>query len=377
MGRANRHGMRSDPFQTACLLAMQSGVCKDTPEDAKQPVPPGADMRKFAMGLAARAAACVVVVVVSELAFLAASSPVHANGGSGDSISAMPSSGPVGVHVSLALNVTVTSATTYQLGATTTSPDQGGCANAQPMTGVSAITVNPPIQGGGGQGGTNATIQWPANLGRGQYWLCAQPTSGDGQPVSSSQPFTVLTDAAPSVTLAQPPGAIVGGTQLRATVGNWMLPDNSAPQLYLLSQGDPIAQAVSMQSLTTAVSSDPSKGQYVLTVKIPTTLDAGSYSLLAEGLCANSGCAVIGQSPVFLVTVATTSTAAPSAHPRSTLSRFKAWLTDSKTLPVKAGILLLLLLITSLTVIPLARRSRKPKPPRRSNNTAPRQYRQW
>ncbi|HEX6123624.1 MAG TPA: hypothetical protein VFY89_10710 [Ktedonobacterales bacterium] len=230
------------------------------------------------------------------------------------------SSGPVDTLLWIEINLFPSPPASYILKATTTAPSQGGCSQAQPMPGVDPITV--------AEAGAHISFHWPAALGRGQYWLCAFPASGEG-PVAFSPPqlppFTVLTDAAPTITITPPKGAVAGGT-ITATLTNWRTSDdaNSPIPTALIPQG---ASSSTRQILVVAgtTRSDPTTGAYTLQVTLPATLQPGSYALVAQGECDVNGCAVSEPSVFFSVaaspatpTPSPTATTPPTAPPGGT-----------------------------------------------------------
>ncbi len=205
-----------------------------------------------------------------------------ASAGSGGIISLSPTSGPVGTVVTVSVNVSLSSPTTYILSATTTAPTSGGCATAQPIPGVAPITV-------GAQGGV-AQFPWPADLSRGPYWLCAAPQNGAGDTVQSRDPFTVITGATPTpaatVDIAVPAGGVSAGTSMTVTVSGWVSADTLPPSSVVLESADGATQT--LPQFTSAAGRG--HNQFVLTVALPRDTQPGTYTLLiaGSGIQANS-----------------------------------------------------------------------------------------
>ena len=220
-------------------------------------------------------------------------------------------SGPVDTQITL--SVSEYSGSPYTLSYTTTSPDNGGCASAQPMPGVG------PIPTDAAQGGS-ITFRWPAALGHGQYYFCADPTSGSGGHAASHQPYTVLNDATPSVQFI-PSSPIQAGESITFQLTNWITSDGQLqPQAGLLAQGAPYSALQAQGSLTQGPA-DPATGAYTYTVLISPLTPAGTYALLVESECdmgagtGNVSCPVTEQSGYFTVLPAPTPTLGPTATP--------------------------------------------------------------
>lgn len=221
-------------------------------------------------------------------------------------------SGPVDTQVMLSINEY--SSSPYTLSYTTTSPDNGGCASAQPMPGVEPF---PTASQAGGQ----VTFRWPAQLGHGQYYFCADPTpGGSGGHAMSHQPYTVLNDAAPAVQFSAS-GPIQAGTSVTFQLTNWVTSDGQLlPQVGLLPQGAPLSALV-VSGSETQQSADPASGSYTYQVTINPVTPAGTYTLMVESECdmgartGNLACPVTEQSAPFTVLAAPTATLVPTVTP--------------------------------------------------------------
>lgn len=251
------------------------------------------------------------------LMFLAALAHAPAVSASGQDVifvqSPTSGMGPVDTQVTLSINEY--SGSPYTLSYTTTSPDSGGCASAQPMPGVGPIST-------ASQAGAQVTFRWPASLGHGQYYFCADPAAGgSGGHAASHQPYTVLNDAAPSVQFTPPSSPIQAGTSITFQLTNWITSDGQLlPQAGLLPQGAPYS-AFQVQGQMTSRAADPSTGTYAYTVLISPLTPTGTYALVVESECdmgagtGNSGCPVTEQSGYFDVIAAPTPTLGPTVTP--------------------------------------------------------------
>jgi hypothetical protein len=221
-------------------------------------------------------------------------------------------SGPVDTLVTLEVREYASDAPTYVLAATTNSPDQGGCMTAKHLSGVPLFQLSPGRA-------PDLQFHWPAGLGRGRYWFCASPVSGTGPTAMSlaSQPFTVLTDAAPTVQITAPSGSIQAGAQVTVTIANWLTSDTSLPFEPLFVPHEimpytiwPVAVQVDRGR------SNPTAGAYIMMITLPSYVASGSgpYVLVAQGECGpdplgNKGktvCAVSEQSPFFTIVALST-----------------------------------------------------------------------
>jgi hypothetical protein len=272
-------------------------------------------------------------------------------------------SGPVDTLVTLEVREYASNSPTYILATTTTSPDQGGCTTAKPLSGVQPFQLGPSVP-------IDVQFHWPAGLGRGRYWFCASPASGTGPTAMSlaSQPFTVLTDAAPTVQIT-PAGSIQAGTQVTVTVSNWLTSDTASPfELLLLKQGGSAQTASPVAAQVEQGQSSPTTGAYVMTATLPSYVASGTYALVAQGECgpdplgtskaANAVCAVSEQSPFFTLTAAPapTATKATANPPGSTTGHGGPTSINALWLVAAAGILVLGLLGLGIALA-LARRA--------------------
>ena len=273
-------------------------------------------------------------------------------------------SGPVDTLVTLEVREYASNSPTYTLAATTTSPDQGGCTTAKPLSGVSPFQLNPAVP-------IDVQFHWPAGLGRGRYWFCASPASGTGPTAMSlaSQPFTVLTDAAPTVQIT-PAGSIQAGAKVTVTVSNWLTSDAAPPfELLLLPRGGSTQTASPVAAQVDQGQSSPTTGAYVMTATLPSYVGSGSYALVARGECgpdplgtskaANAVCAVSEQSPSFTLAAAAapTATKATANSSGSTTGHGGPTSVNALWLAVAAGILVLGLLGLGIALA-LTRRAR-------------------
>lgn len=221
-------------------------------------------------------------------------------------------SGPVDTQV--ALIIEEYSGSAYTLSYTTTSPDNGGCASAQPMPGVGPIQTAT-------QASAQVTFRWPATLGHGQYYFCADPApGGSGGHAASHQPYTVLNDTAPAVQVSTN-SPIQAGTSITFQLTNWVTSDAQLlPQVGLLAQGAPYS-ALLPQGQVTTNSSDPGSGSFAYTMQISPITPAGTYALVVESECdmgagtGNIACPVTEQSGYFDITAAPTPTLGPTVTP--------------------------------------------------------------
>lgn len=220
--------------------------------------------------------------------------------------------GPVDTQVTISINES--SGSPYTLSYTTTSPDSGGCASAHPMPGIQ------PIPTSSGQGGW-VTFQWPAQLGHGQYYFCADPApGGSGGHAASHQPYTVLNDAAPAVQFAVS-SPVQAGDSILFALTNWVTSDGQQqPQVGLLAQGAPISAILPQGAMQPNGPGDPANGAYTYQIQISPLTPAGTYTLVVEGECSNNGvgapgCPVTEQSAPFTILAAPTPTLGPTVTP--------------------------------------------------------------
>src|SRR6185312_15040636 len=137
-----------------------------------------------------------------------------------------PASGPVDALVTLEIHQYPSVATVYTLAATTTSPDQGGCGSTQSLRGVAPFQVDP-------NHGADVQFHWPVSLGKGSYWFCATSVDGSAPAAMSlpSTPYTVLTNAAPTVQVDASSAAAQAGATITIHLANWLTSDgNAMPQ---------------------------------------------------------------------------------------------------------------------------------------------------
>jgi hypothetical protein len=203
---------------------------------------------------------------------------------------------------------------TYALAATTVSPDQNGCATATPLSGSPTFQLDP-------QRASDVQFHWPATLGHGQYWLCASPSSGSGPTAESaaSQPFTVLTDAAPVVQVTSPAGGVQAGASVTVTFSNWLTSDATPPyQLSLLKQGTSGQSKTAIVTQVDQAHSNAATGSYVLTGTLSSSIASGNYAFVAQGECGQNPvgtgnvCAVSEQSAFVAITAVPTPTTQPA-----------------------------------------------------------------
>jgi hypothetical protein len=274
-------------------------------------------------------------------------------------------SGPVDTLVTLEVREYASNSPTYALATTTTSPDQGGCMTAKPLSAVQPFQLGPSAP-------VDVQFHWPAGLGRGKYWFCASPASGAGPTAMSlaSQPFTVLTDVAPTVQITAPAGSIQAGASVIVTVSNWLTSYAAPPfELRLLPQGGSVQPASPIAAQVDQGRSSPGTGAYVMTATLPSYVATGSYALVARGECgpdpmgtskaANAVCAVSEQSPSFTLVAAPAPTATKAtANPKgSTTGHGGPTSINALWLMAAAGILVLGLLGLGITLA-LTRRTR-------------------
>jgi hypothetical protein len=282
-------------------------------------------------------------------------SPVARAASQGD-VFVYPLAGGPGTHVYLQLNF-YGGQQLYQIKLATKPTDEGGCDNAQTLSGDGGK----PIQLGG-QDATTIGFDWPKTLASNAYYFCvfpmSTPTAGPtatatatsqatvvGSPVAtatpkpppvitpvisgpneanSTIPFVYTRDTSAKVALpAQSNSNIVAGSQVQLTLTNWLSKNRAAPTSVWVAptghQDTPNEDAPI--NLTFSVSSPPdTKGNCTLLVTIPSDLDSapGSktatrpYLLIVGGPGIYQRSDPFGITPALSPTVPATSTPAPS-----------------------------------------------------------------
>jgi hypothetical protein len=142
-----------------------------------------------------------------------------------------PPTGVGGTHVSAEVHLFGTTVANYVLRATTSSPDQGGCA-------TSVALDDAPLFPAGGPAGGQVAFDWPAALGSDQYWLCAFLATGGPVQGQSEMPFVVTRDAIPTVSVVAPTIYVPLGATMTVSVTRWLSDDHSAPQHVWLASLD-------------------------------------------------------------------------------------------------------------------------------------------
>jgi hypothetical protein len=257
-------------------------------------------------------AAFLVIVVLAGMALLA-SAPV-ASASSQDNVwVATPSSYAGPVDTLLTVNVNEYSGAAYTLSVTTTSPDNGGCANELPIPGLGPIPTD-------AQRGGTVTFRWPVSLGHGQYYFCADPVSGGGAQAKSHLAYTVLNDADPAVQFS-PSSVVQAGSSVTFQLANWVTSDGATPPLVgLLAQKEPFSAILTQGQAEPNGPGDAATGSHTYTITIAPGTPAGVYTLVVESECGNgigaSGgditpCPVMEQSDFFALLAAPTPTLAP------------------------------------------------------------------
>lgn len=268
-------------------------------------------------------------------------------------------SGPADTLVTVEVRQYASNAPTYALAAMTISPDQGGCASAKPLSSAPPFQLDP-------QRASDVQFHWPAALGHAQYWLCASPTSGTGPTAESlaSQPFTVLTDAAPSVRITSPTAGIQAGASVTVTLANWLTSDATPPyQLNLLRQGSTGQSQTAIVTQVDQAQSNAATGTYVMTGTVSSYVASGNYAFVAQGECGRNPlgtgnlCAVSEQSAFVAITAAPSATAQASTTggSRGIAPNEQRGISPLLLVGVPVGALLLILLVVGIA---LARRSR-------------------
>jgi len=261
-------------------------------------------------------------------------------------LSFTPPAGPVGTQVTLQLNADVNTTTTFQLGATTTPPDQGQCADTVPLPGVGPVVVS---------AGKQSIIQfaWPAAFSSGNYWLCATEADGNGTlSFESATPYAVTSGPVASPTPAPPPAAVIQGptsnltpgATLTVDVSNWFTDDGTPPvQVRLLPDdgGTAYAQVV--------VVGNPTPGEYLVRFTLPDQLPPGHYSLQLAG-------GSLSQVPVSDITVVSSSQSPAGLAPSRVVVRSGQPLAPGDSAPsVPTPITLLVAALLALAVALLVR----------------------
>jgi hypothetical protein len=208
------------------------------------------------------------VALLAACGSLSGTTTTHAS--SDGTIFLSPPTAAAGTYVSATIHIYGygTTAQDFVLKATTTAPDQGGCAAAIPIPGV------PPYPMGGPAGGVLA-FPWPASLGTNRYWLCALPAAG-GPAQAWSAPYIVTQDAAPALRVT--PGLALPGSTLQVAIADWLPPDHLAPaHLWIvrpdgLTRSDAPFQVLSPPDVT---------GACTLSVTLPLTFPPGDAFLIA------------------------------------------------------------------------------------------------
>ncbi len=244
--------------------------------------------------------------------------------------------------------------------ATTTAPEQGGCATAKPLSDVAPFQVDP-------QRGADVQFHWPASLGRGTYWFCATANSGGAPPAMSptSESFTILTNAAPVVQVTSQSESIQGGGNITITVSNWVTSGGSAPTPLALAKQGSTANPTALSSQPIG-SGGSSVGSYTLVATLPSYLTAGSYAIVARGECGRDPlgtsatvCAVSEQSAPFPIAPApATATSAPISKPTPAISRTPSGGTGDSAWLLGGAALALVLILLLVISVPLARRAK-------------------
>jgi hypothetical protein len=238
----------------------------------------------------------------------------------------------------------------YQIKVATKSTDDGGCDNAQTLSGDGGK----PVQLGG-QDVTQMEFDWPANLASNAYYFCvfpmATPTAAptatattQSSPVSSPAatatpkptpvvtpvisgpneahstiPFVYTRDAGAKVALpTQTGGTVTAGAQVQVTLSNWLSKNRAAPTSVSLTplgqQDSPNANAP--VSATFSVSSPPdSKGNCTLLVTIPSTLTSDKLAVTPPYLMIVGGPGIYQRSDPFTITPALSPTVPVSPTP--------------------------------------------------------------
>jgi hypothetical protein len=227
---------------------------------------------RFAAARAARwwlarclgASALALLAVCGSLAWVTAA-PAPSQG----TIIMSPAVAGAGTQVSADVRIFVPPVQDFVLRATTTAPDQGGCASATPIPGA------PTFQAGGPQGG-QMMFSWPASLATNMYWLCAFPTAGGPDQAHTLQPFIVTKDAAPALKVT--PDLALAGSTLQVAISDWLAPDHRAPaHLWIVSPDGLTRSEVAFQVLTPP----DGTGAGALTVVLPLNIQPGNWFLIA------------------------------------------------------------------------------------------------
>ncbi len=266
-----------------------------------------------------------------------------------------PLAGGPGTHVYLELHF-FGDPQLYQIKLATKSTEEGGCDNAQTLSGDGGK----PVQLGG-QDPTTIDFDWPKTLPSNAYYFCvfpmSTPTAGPtatatatsqaspvGSPIATATPkpppvitpaisgpneansifpFIYTRDAAAKVALpTQNNASVAAGSQVQVALTNWLSKNRAAPTSVWLAhtgqQGSPYGDAP--VNATFSVSSQPdSKGNCTLLVTIPSDL-VSTLALTATG---DSTAMIVGgpgiyqRSDPFLITPTLSPTVVVTSTPTS------------------------------------------------------------
>jgi hypothetical protein len=255
-----------------------------------------------------------------------------------------PPTAATGTQVSADVHIFGTVAQDFVLKATTTAPDQGGCASAVPIPGAPTFQASAP---GGGQ----ATFPWPASLGTNMYWLCAFPAAGGPDQAHTGQPFIVTHDAAPALSVTPPPDGARAGSTLQVAISGWLAPDHHAPaHLWIVSPDGLTRSEVAFQVLTPP----DVTGACTLSLVLPLTIFPGNVFLIAGSAAYYQRSDTIAVQEPALATASTT--ASPTATQTVVMTPSVLPKTENATFFFGLGAGVVLVLVVGGIVMLFARR---------------------
>jgi hypothetical protein len=290
--------------------------------------------------MARRIGACVLALLAA-CGSLSGMTTTHAS--SDGTIFLSPPTAAAGTQVSANIHIFATPVQDFVLKATTTAPEQGGCASAVPIPGVPAYPM-------GGPAGGVLGFPWPASLGTNLYWLCALPTAG-GPAQAWSAPYIVTQDAAPALRVT--PGLVLPGSTLQVAISDWLAPDHGAPTHLWIVRPDGLTRSdVPFQVLTPP----DVTGACTLSVTLPLTFPPGDAFLIAGSAAyyQRSGMITV-QKPEIATALAIMNATATAPHAVGTAPSVLPQ-SDNVTLFFGLGAGVLLLLVMGGIVLLVARR---------------------
>lgn len=243
-----------------------------------------------------------------------------------------PPTAAAGTQVSADVRIIGTVPQNFVLKATTTAPDQGGCASAIPIPGAPTFQAGAP---GGGQ----VTFPWPASLGTNQYWLCAFPAAGGPDQAHTGQSFIVTHDAAPALRVTPPPEGARAGSTLQVAISGWLAANHQAPaHLWIVSPDGLTRSEAAIQVLTPP----DVTGACTLSIVLPLTISPGNVFLIAGSAAYFQRSDTIAVQRPALATASITATPTATRAVVMTPSALPKWENETFFFGLGAGGILLL-----------------------------------